>query len=40
MGHGNDGALILLQVLLQPVYRLCVEVVGGLIEQQDIGLLQ
>ena len=38
--HGDDGAGILLQVLFQPVYGLCVEVVGGLVEQQYVGLLQ
>ena len=40
MGHGNDGALILLQVLLQPVDALGVEVVGRLVEQEHVGLLQ
>ena len=40
MGHGDHGALVLLQVLLQPVDRLGVEVVGGLVEQQHVGFLQ
>ena len=40
MGHGYHGTLVLLQVLLQPVYRLGVEVVGRLVQQQDVGLLQ
>ena len=40
VGHGDDRALVLLQVLLQPVDRLGVEVVGGLIEQEDVGFLQ
>ncbi len=40
MGHGHDGALVLGEVLLQPVHRLGVEVVGGLVEQQQVGLLQ
>ena len=40
VGHGNDRALILLQVLLQPVDGLGIEVVGRLVEQQDVGFLQ
>ena len=40
MGHGNHRTLVLLQVLFQPVNRLGVEVVGGLVEQQYVGLLQ
>ena len=40
VGHGDDRALVLLQVLLQPVDGLGVQVVGGLVEQQDVGLLQ
>ena len=40
VGDGDDRAGILLQMLLQPVYRLGVEVVGGLVEQQHVGLLQ
>ena len=38
--HGDHRALILLQVLLQPVDRLGVEVVGRLVQQQDVRLLQ
>ena len=38
--HGDDRAGILLQVLLEPVYRLCVEVVGRLVEQEYVRLLQ
>ena len=40
VGNGNDGTLILLQVLLQPINALSIKVVGGLVEEQDIGLLQ
>lgn len=40
MGHGHDGALVLGEVLLQPVHRLGVEVVGGLVEEQQVGLLE
>ena len=40
MCDGNDGSLILLKVLLQPVDRLCIEVVRRFIEQQYVGLLQ
>ena len=40
MGHGDDRAFILLQVLLQPIDGLGIEVVGGLVEQQDVGFLQ
>jgi hypothetical protein len=40
VGHGNDRAFILLQVALQPGNRFGVEVVGGFIEQQDVGLGQ
>ena len=35
-----DGTLVLLKVLLQPVDALGVEVVGRLVEQQDVRLLQ
>ena len=40
MGNGNDCTLVLVEVLFQPVYAFCVEVVGGLVEQQYVGLLQ
>jgi len=39
VGHGNDRSLILLQVLFQPVYRLGIQVVGRLVEQQHVGFL-
>ena len=40
MGNGNDGPLVPLQVMFQPGDRFGVEVVGRLIQQQDIRLLQ
>ena len=38
--HGDHRALVLLEVLLEPVDRLGVEVVRRLVEQQHVGLLQ
>ena len=40
MGDGDDGAVVGREVLLEPQHRLGVEVVGGLVEQQQVGLLQ
>jgi len=40
VGDRDDGALVLLQVLLQPRHGLGVEVVGRLVEEQDVGLGQ
>src|SRR5690606_33470609 len=40
VGDGDDGALVLLEVLLEPEHALGVEVVGGLVQQQQVGLLQ
>lgn len=40
MGDREHGALVLRQVLLEPVHALGVEVVGRLVEQQQIGLAQ
>ena len=37
MGDGDDRALVVLEVLLQPGDRLGVEVVGRLVEQQQVG---
>ena len=37
---GDDGAGVALQVLLQPQHGLGVQVVGGLVEQQQVGLLK
>ena len=38
VGHGDDGAVVLLQVPLEPRHGFRVEVVGGLVEQQQVGL--
>ena len=40
VGNRDDGTLVGLQVLLQPEHGLCVQVVGGLVEQQQVRLLQ
>lgn len=40
VGHGKDSAGVLSQVLLKPKYALSVQVVGGLIKEQEVGLLQ
>ncbi len=40
MGDRDDRALVLGQVLLEPRDRLGVEVVGGLVEQQQVGRAQ
>ena len=40
MGDRDDRALVLGQVLLEPGDRLGVEVVGGLVQQQQIGRAQ
>ncbi len=40
MRHGDDRAFVLLKVLFEPVDRLGVEVVGRLVQQQYVGLLQ
>ena len=40
VGDGNDGAFVLLQVALQPLDALGIEVVGGLVKEQDVRLLQ
>ena len=40
VGHRDDGAVVLLQVPLEPRDRLGVEVVRRLVEQQQIGLRQ
>ena len=40
VGHRDDGAVVLLQVPLEPRDRLGVEVVGRLVEQQQIGLAE
>ena len=40
VGDGHDRARVLLQEPLEPVDRLGVEVVRGLVEQQQVGLRQ
>ena len=40
MRDTDDGSCVLLQVLLQPIDGLGVQVVGRLVEQQHVGLLQ
>ena len=40
VGDGDDGARVLLEEALEPVDRLGVEVVGGLVEQQQVGMLE
>ena len=40
VGHGQHGPRVRRQVALEPLHRLGVEVVGGLVEQQQGGLLQ
>ena len=40
MGDGEDGARVLREVLLEPQHALGVEVVGGLVEQEQVGLLE
>ena len=38
--HGDYSTGVLLKVLFEPVDRLRVEVVGRLVEQKDVGLLE
>ena len=40
VGDNEDGARIGLEVALEPVHALGIEVVGGLVEQQEVGRLQ
>ena len=40
MRHGDDRARVFLEEALEPGHGLGVEVVGGLVEQQQVGLLQ
>ncbi len=40
MRHRDDGAVVLLQVPFEPGHRLGVQVVRGLVEQQQIGLAE
>ena len=36
--HQHDAAGILLEIALEPGHRLCIQMVGRLVEQQDVGL--
>ena len=38
--YGNYRSFVLLQVLFQPVNAFCIQVVGRLVEQQDVRFLQ
>ena len=40
MRDRDDGARVIAQVLFQPCDRLGIQVVGGLVEQQQVGLSQ
>jgi hypothetical protein len=40
VGHGDDRAGVALQVVFQPGHAFGVQVVGRLVQQQDVGLLQ
>ena len=40
MGDGEHGALEFLQILLQPLGGPQIQVVGGLVQQEDVGVLQ
>ena len=40
VGHGQDGAVVGGKVLFEPQHALGVQVVGGLIEKQQVRLLQ
>ena len=40
MGDGQDGAGEAFQITFQPLHRMEIQVVGGLVQQQDVGVLQ
>ena len=40
MGNDHDRAAVGLEVVAQPVHRVHIQMVGRLVEQQDVGLLQ
>jgi hypothetical protein len=40
VGDGDDRALVVAQVVFQPGHGFGVQVVGGLVEQQDVGFGQ
>ena len=39
MRHGDNCSFVLVEVLFEPVYGFGIEVVGGLVEEQNVGLL-
>ncbi|CAB4834018.1 unannotated protein [freshwater metagenome] len=40
MSDGHDGAGVLLQETLEPIDTLRIEVVGGFVEQQQVGVTE
>ena len=40
VGHGNHGALVVAEKAFEPSHRFGVEVIGRLVQQQDIRALQ
>ena len=40
MGHDQDGAGIVTQMMLQPIHTFGVQMVGGFVKQDEIGLGQ
>ena len=40
MRDGDDGAFVFLQMMFQPGDRFGVQMVGGLVQKQNVGLLQ
>ena len=40
VGDGQHGALVTVQILLQPFGGPEIQVVGGLVQQEDVGILQ
>ena len=40
VGHGDDGTLVLAQMRLEPLYAFGIQMVGRLVEQQHVRLLQ
>ena len=40
MGHGNNGPGIALEMVLKPGHALGIEMVGGLIQEQDVWFFE
>ncbi len=40
MGDGDDGARVVPQEVLQPFHGLRIEVVGRLVEEEQVGVLE